>query len=66
MTEKKPYSDPRWHSPFFETVGHTGEKLTPEQKQEEIKYVKYIQKVFKEKYGKDIDITARLEELEED
>lgn len=67
MTEKKPYSDRRWHEPIFTNVtGDTGEELTPEQKRNRRGYLKGLKKLFKEKYSKDVDITDLLKELDED
>lgn len=66
MTEKKPYSDRRWHEPIFTNLtGDTGEELTPEQKEEERKFIISFKDMIKRKYGKDLDITDLLKELED-
>lgn len=66
MTEKKPYSDRRWHEPFGESISRGNTKLTPEQKEQEKHFLISFKEKFKKTYGKDLDITDLLKELDED
>lgn len=65
-TDKEPYSDRRWHEPFGEIISRGNTKLTPIEREQRREALMNFKKMFKKKYGKDLDITDLLKELDED
>ncbi|MCD2256418.1 hypothetical protein ACNAN0_02475 [Agrilactobacillus fermenti] len=49
MTDKKPYSDKRWHDPLLGKVIKKGRKLTPEEKKRDQEFIDGIYKAVKNK-----------------
>ncbi|MCD2255768.1 hypothetical protein FHQ08_03435 [Lactobacillus sp. CC-MHH1034] len=49
MTNKKPYSDKRWHDPLLGKSVGKGKKLTAEEKKRDQEFVDAVYKAAKEK-----------------